>query len=91
MPRYFFHISDGRHTYPDPLGIALPSLKAARAHARQDARGLSESWMALSRAEWRLTVADESGTQLLSIALPQGGRPEAQATMGPVMPTATAA
>jgi hypothetical protein len=42
MPRYFFHISDGRRTYPDPLGIALPSLEAAKAHARQDAQALSE-------------------------------------------------
>ncbi|WP_425487884.1 DUF6894 family protein [Microvirga lupini] len=30
MPRYFFHISDGRRTYPDPLGVALPSLRPQR-------------------------------------------------------------
>jgi hypothetical protein len=82
MPRYFFHISDGRRTYPDPLGIALPSLEAAKAHARQDAQALSESWMALSQADWRLMVADESGAELLSIALSQAARPEAQPGFG---------
>jgi len=88
MPRYFFHISDGRRTYPDPWGVALPSLEAARAHARQDAQALSESWMALSQAEWRLTVADESGAQLLSIALSRAARADAQSRVGSMMLTA---
>ena len=82
MPRYFFHISDGRRTYPDPSGVTLPSFEAARAHAHQDARALSESWMALSQAEWRLMVADESGAHLLSIALSQATTPEDQPRFG---------
>ena len=82
MLRYFFHISDGRRTYPDPLGVVLPSLAAARAHAFLDAQSLSESWMALSQADWRLVVADEGGAHLLSIALSQAAKPENQPRLG---------
>jgi hypothetical protein len=77
MPRYFFHLSDGRRTYPDPVGVDLDSLEAARQYAHQDARSLLESWMARSSAPWRMIVVDESGSTVLSLALHEAAVSEA--------------
>ncbi len=82
MPRYFFHVCDGRRTLPDPLGCELPDLEAARRHAREDARMLLESWMARSRAPWRVLVADETGHTLLTVALPEAAVSEAHPLFG---------
>ncbi len=82
MPRYLFNLTDRRLTYPDPVGMDLDSLDAARRHAHQDARALLESWMVKSSAPWRMIVTDENGTTLLTIALPEAAVSEALPLFG---------
>ena len=33
IPRYFFHFSDGKHTFTDAAGVELNGSVAAKAHA----------------------------------------------------------
>ncbi|HEV2559826.1 MAG TPA: hypothetical protein VGU45_14475 [Microvirga sp.] len=69
MPRFHFHVTDGRRLYRDPVGVECADLATARRHALQDARALLESWMARSRAPWRIAVVDESARTVLSVSV----------------------
>jgi len=71
MQHYYFNVTDGRRTYPDPLGVSLEGLSAARIYAHNDARALLESWMIQSAAPWRIEVVDSSGQIVITIALPE--------------------
>lgn len=62
MPRYFFHVHDGRE-YPDHDGTELPDLQAARVEAAKLAGRLmsdapAEFWNA---GEWTVEVKDDRG------------------------------
>ena len=68
MPRYFFHVHDGKDL-PDHEGTELPDLASARKEAVALAAGLLGDrpdvfWDA---ADWRLDVEDEAGRVLFSL------------------------
>jgi hypothetical protein len=69
MQRYYFNLSDGRRSYPDPMGVELDGPDAARMHALEDAWALLESWMARSVVPWQLEVYDSNGAHAFSISL----------------------
>jgi hypothetical protein len=67
VPRYYFHIADGRVIH-DNEGTELPDLKSARAEAiRTSGTILSEQNSSWTGTAWRMSVADEQGTVLLTI------------------------
>ena len=70
MPRYFFHIRDGRD-YPDDEGTELPNLAAVRAEALKasgemlrDNKGGADFW---SGHDWTMTVMDDKGGMVLTL------------------------
>ena len=71
MPRYFFHIDEGRH-YTDTVGVELADSKAARREALRIVgelmidNALGDIW---SGREWVMTVADETARELFRIRL----------------------
>ncbi len=77
MPRFYFHVTDGRRMYRDPVGVDLAGIGAARQHALQDARALLESWMARSRNPWRIEVVEEGGSATLVVPLMEAAVSEA--------------
>ena len=70
MPRYFFHFSDGKHTFTDSTGIELNGIAAARAHATNHIRdmrtavpdGRLQDW-----SGWKMIVIDEKGKTIFKI------------------------
>ncbi|MGH1587323.1 DUF6894 family protein [Methylobacterium phyllosphaerae] len=71
MPRYFFHIDEGRH-HTDTDGAELADFEAARREALRIIGELmidntmGDIW---SGGEWVMTVADETARELFSIRL----------------------
>lgn len=70
MPRYHFNIEDG-YAEPDPDGLDLPDLGAARVEAARTfgelLRDKSESfWMS---EDWRMEVTDSAGLTLFCLHL----------------------
>ena len=70
MPRYFFHVRDGRD-YPDDEGTELPDLAAVRTEALKasgemlrDSKGRAEFW---SGDDWTMNVTDEAGQPVLTL------------------------
>jgi len=67
MPRYFFHVHDGKYI-PDEDGDDLPDLDSVRNCAIKTAGdmlsdgGGAELW---SGHEWRMIVTDEAGQEVL--------------------------
>jgi hypothetical protein len=62
VPRYFFHVKDGR-SIPDDVGIELPDIQAAQAQAVTGSAEIlrdegSQFW---DGTDWRMTVTDERG------------------------------
>ena len=69
MPRYFFHIDDGV-SFPDPAGIELPGLTAARAEAVKASGTIladfdGDFWK--SGSPWVMSVTDATGRLLFSL------------------------
>lgn len=68
MPRYFFHVQDGRD-YPDLQGTELLDLKAARNEALRFAAALlldhAETFWA--SGEWKLRVTNDSDLTLFEL------------------------
>ena len=68
MPRYHFHVHDGR-AFPDEDGTELPDIDTARSQAiRLMGQMLTDSpetfW---NGEEWHLDVSDERGLTLFSL------------------------
>ena len=70
MPRYFFHVRDGRD-FPDNEGAELPDLSAVRAEAiassgemLRDSKGAADFW---SGDDWTMNVTDEAGQPVLTL------------------------
>lgn len=69
MPRYFFHLEDGKRI-PDDEGTELPDLQAARSQAVQLAGAMlndhpEEFW---NSREWRLVVTDDKRRILFALS-----------------------
>ena len=70
MPRYFFHFTDGTHWFTDSHGHDLAGLRAARAHALQDVRALTEALCqrhVQDLSGWIMTVADDGGEAVFAL------------------------
>jgi len=67
VPRYFFHIQDGKDI-PDREGTLLADNKAARIEAITTGgailKDLASYW---DGTEWRMNVTDEAGTTLFRL------------------------
>ena len=68
MPRYFFHVIDGREII-DSVGTVLPSLGQARAEAIRTAGAIlrdegDEFW---NGTEWHMNVTDARGQPVLKL------------------------
>ena len=71
MPRYFFHVIDGR-AHIDTEGTEYPNIEKARLAAVETAGSIikAEGTAAWSNNKWSMTVADEEGRLcILSISL----------------------
>ena len=80
MPRYFFHVIDGRDII-DRVGTVLPSLREARAEAIRTAGAIlrDEGDAFWNGTEWEMNVTDASGQSVLKLrfsADDQGIAPE---------------
>ena len=70
MPRYFFHVRDGKDL-PDTEGSELPDLNAVRTEALKasgemlrDNKGGADFW---SGHDWTMNVHDEAGRPVLTL------------------------
>ncbi len=71
MPRYYFHVTDGRVPTIDDDGTVLPNVGAARREAIKAAGGMLASGEAdgmLRGMPWHMTVADDSGKTVFSLS-----------------------
>jgi hypothetical protein len=68
MPRYFFHLPDGR-TVPDDVGEEFGSPETAREHAVAVARELSSGEVSDLLAGRHIAVRDERGVVIFKISL----------------------
>lgn len=70
MPRYFFHVQDGK-ILPDTEGTELPDLTAARDEATAASgeilKGFEGSAAFWVGDDWTMTVTDEVGKALLTL------------------------
>jgi hypothetical protein len=69
MPRFFFHLEDGR-SVPDAEGHLLPDLAAARdAAVRMLGQILVDDPLGfVVGGDWRLVVTDEAGVPLFTVS-----------------------
>jgi hypothetical protein len=58
MPRYYFHLADGRNACPDEEGLELPNDAAARKEGKLAADDL---WSEPADRAWIVQVVDEAG------------------------------
>jgi hypothetical protein len=70
VPRFFFHVRDGKDL-PDTEGSELPDLDAIRTEAirasgemLRDSKGRAEFW---SGDDWAMTVMDDKGGMVLTL------------------------
>jgi hypothetical protein len=80
MPRYFFHVIDGRDII-DHVGTVLPSLREARAEAIRTAGAIlrDEGDQFWNGTEWQMNVTDAAGQSVLKLrfsADDQGNAPD---------------
>ena len=68
MPRYFFHVTDGK-SYPDTEGTELPDLDAARAEAFRTLGDILKHKDTWKSGEWQIDIADAEGQGLLKLML----------------------
>jgi hypothetical protein len=67
MPRYYFHLVNGKRQFPDPVGIDLSDLDAARTQARLTIRAVfsgpasNYDWSA-----WWVSICNAEGRELAS-------------------------
>ncbi len=68
MPRFYFHVHDGRDV-PDPYGVELPDQEAARREAIRAAGEMLRDWSGKLPigSEWRMNVTDGAGHPVLTL------------------------
>lgn len=71
MPRYFFHLTDGKHVMSNHKGVDLPGNAAARDDAVVLARDLKHgrAMRGWNWDGWFVTVVDEHGKKIDEIAI----------------------
>jgi hypothetical protein len=67
MPRFFYHMTDGKRTYSDDIGVELEGLAAARkhlvSHIRQLRGTLSDKGIR-NWSKWAVIVSDDKNKTL---------------------------
>jgi hypothetical protein len=68
MPRYFFHVMDGRASI-DMEGTELTGMDSVRVEAIRTAGDILSDYLpgALAKDPWQMTVADENGATVYSL------------------------
>ncbi|HYY39037.1 MAG TPA: hypothetical protein VE801_14945 [Xanthobacteraceae bacterium] len=71
MPRYYFHVTNGRETLENPKGMDLPGNAAAREEAVVLANELRHGKAKPGRSwqGWFVTIKDEHGHQVDSVPI----------------------
>jgi hypothetical protein len=67
MPRFFFHLTDGKRTFTDANGVELKDTAAARAHLIshiRELRGTLSDNGIHDWTEWSVMLADEKNKAL---------------------------
>ena len=85
MRRYYFHLYQGEHALLDHTGLLLPDLASAMREAREAAH-IGIDLAACDQSGWRIEVADERGTRLITYHFPNqqpkiGPAPKARSAM----------
>jgi hypothetical protein len=81
MPRYYFHFSDGKHTFTDKVGLELTGFADLRSrvvgHIREIKGSLSDhriqDW-----TDWKLVVTEESQVTILEVGFDLKPKPLAE-------------
>ena len=74
MPRYFFHLSDGKRQFTDDTGVELPGMAAVRGHASKHVRELKVAMCHPNIQDlsgWSMTVHDASEKPVFKISFDQ--------------------
>ena len=70
MPRYYFHLTDGKHACSDADGLDLPDDEAALTEAKLEAWDLrNDPGDRCDWAEWIIQVFDEKGRSVISLPI----------------------
>jgi hypothetical protein len=71
MPRYHFHLTDGKERLDNPKSLELPGNAAAREEALLLARELKQGNLMPGRnwAGWFVEITDEHGQRVDSVAV----------------------
>jgi hypothetical protein len=71
MPRYYFHLTDGKETVNNPEGMDLPGRAAAREEAIVLARDLKRGKVMPGRSwtGWLVSVVDQHGHEVESVPI----------------------
>jgi hypothetical protein len=88
MPRYYFHFTDGTHTFTDGVGIELIGFGDVRrrviSHIREIKGALSEhkiqDW-----AKWKLLVTESSQITVLEVSFDLKPRPMVVGDTNPLL------
>jgi hypothetical protein len=71
MPRYYFHFSDGNHTFTDARGMELTGAAAMRAHTTRQIReikGAVAERRIVDWSGWKMIVANTDGKTIFEAA-----------------------
>ena len=77
MPRYFFHFSDGKHTFTDAAGVELNGIAAAKAHAIAQIRDMRDAQSEHAIQNWAaytMLVVDAKGKTISEVGFDLGTR-----------------
>src|SRR6476659_8276303 len=74
MPRYYFHLTDGKETVKNPEGMDLPGTAAAREEAMVLARDLKHGKVMPRRSwnGWMVSVVDQHGHEVEAVSTNDG-------------------
>ena len=67
MPRYYFHVKDGVHSFDDETGEELHGVQAAEERARQIARDLGEE--PETYRGYTVVVVDAEGNTIANVSI----------------------
>jgi hypothetical protein len=84
MPRFFFHFTDGKRTFPDPIGVELNGIAAARATLLSqlcELKGALGEHRIQDWSEWTIVVEDEKKKRLLEMGFDLELRYSTKATL----------
>ena len=74
MQQFYFHLWREGHLTPDEVGVALPTLKAAKRHAENMALSIigQEACTLRTLSGWEIEVTDDAGRTMLIVPIGDG-------------------